>query len=105
MKMSYLGALDPTFFIDGMTGLLVSSELVGLPANIHVVWLMVSESSSSVVSELFALNLAISEILFCCSSFYMMLHFLLKMSMAVGVVVLQVAGPAERYFLCLGTFP
>ncbi|XP_013878056.1 somatostatin receptor type 5 [Austrofundulus limnaeus] len=93
--MSSLGAnltsaLDPTFFIDGMTGLLASNMLVGLPANIYVVWLILSGTSGPVVSELFALNLAISEILFCCLSFYVMLHFLLKMSMAVGVVVLQV---------------
>ncbi|XP_017260059.1 cysteinyl leukotriene receptor 2 [Kryptolebias marmoratus] len=80
---------DPSFFINGMTGLLASNVLVSLPANIYVIWLIVSESSGPVVSELFALNLAVSEILFCCSSFYIMVHFLLEMSRAVGVLLLQ----------------
>ncbi|MEQ2215573.1 hypothetical protein XENOCAPTIV_002864 [Xenoophorus captivus] len=70
-------------------GLLASNVLVGLPANIYVVWMITSQSSSPIISELFALNLAFAEILFGCSSFYVMVHFLLRMSEAVGILILQ----------------
>lgn len=82
---SMLG-FDPSFFLNGITALLASNVLLGLPANGYVAWMIASESS---VSELFALNLAVAEILFGCSSFYAMLHFLPRMSEAVGVLVLK----------------
>ncbi|XP_014876498.1 chemokine XC receptor 1-like [Poecilia latipinna] len=81
--------LDPSFFLNGITALLASNVLLGLPANGYVAWMIASESSGPAVSELFALNLAVAEILFACSSFYVMLHFLLRMSQEVGVLVLK----------------
>ncbi|XP_017158648.1 P2Y purinoceptor 8-like [Poecilia reticulata] len=81
--------LDSSFFLNGITALLASNVLLGLPANGYVAWMIASESSGPAASELFALNLAVAEILFACSSFYVMLHFLLRMSEAVGVLVLK----------------
>ncbi|XP_015258512.1 PREDICTED: G-protein coupled receptor 183-like [Cyprinodon variegatus] len=95
MEMDYLHpnytlTFDASFFFHGIVGVLASNVLIGLPANIYVVWMIASESSSPVVSELFALNLAIAEILFSCSSFYVMVHFLLEMPWLIGVLVMKV---------------
>ena len=86
---NYTSTFDYTFFLDGITTLLASNVLVGLPANVYVVWLIASEAGGSMVSELFALNLAIAEILCCCSSLYVTVHLLLKMPLSVGMLVLQ----------------
>lgn len=95
MEMDYLHpnytlTFDASFFFHGIVGVLASNVLIGLPANIYVVWMIASESSSPLVSELFALNLAIAEILFSCSSFYVMVHFLLEMPWLIGVLVMKV---------------
>jgi hypothetical protein len=42
-----------------------------LPTNIYVLWLILTEAGGTMASEFFALNLAVSEILFClCSIMY-----------------------------------
>lgn len=74
---------------DGVTALLAGNLLVGLPANVYVVWQMVCRSGGAVVSELFALNLAILEIIFCVVSLYMIIVFMLRMAVRVGTLVLQ----------------
>jgi hypothetical protein len=45
--------------------------ILGLPTNIYVLWLIVTEVEGRMASEFFTLNLAVSEILFClCSIMY-----------------------------------
>lgn len=102
---------NPSFFLNGVTVLLASIVLLGLPANGYVFWMIASASSGPVVSELFALNLAGAEILFGCSSFYVMLHFLLRMSEGVGVLVLKlflqlmlISRPLFQSCICLERF-
>lgn len=81
--------LDQLTFFDGVTALLACNLFVGLPANVYVVWQIVCGAGGAVVSELFALNLAILEIIFCVSSLYMILHFMLRKAVSVGTLVLQ----------------
>lgn len=80
---------DILFFYDGASALFACNFLVGLPANMYVVWLIAGGAGGPVASELFALNLSVSEILFCVFSLYMMLHFLLRMPVDVGMQMLQ----------------
>lgn len=100
---------DPTFFIDGIKAILAINVVVGLPANIYVLWLIVA--GRAVASEVFALNLAVSEIFFCCSSFYTLFHFSLQMSLVIGVLLLQfflqlmlISRPLFQTCICLERF-
>ncbi|KAG8009680.1 hypothetical protein GBF38_019035, partial [Nibea albiflora] len=86
---NYTFTLDSLYFYHGATGLFTCNFFMGLPINSYVVWLIASGSGGSAASELFALNLSVSEILFCISSLYMMLYFLLKMPMVAGIELLQ----------------
>lgn len=79
---------DVLTFYHGLTALLFYNLLVGLPANVYVVWLIVGGAGGAVALELFALKLSISEILFCILSLYVMLHLLLRMAMDIGILVL-----------------
>lgn len=79
---------DVLTFYHGATALFTCNLLVGLPANVYVVWLIVGGAGGAMAPELFALNLSISEILFCVLSLYVMLHFLLRMPMDIGILVL-----------------
>lgn len=95
-------------FYDGVTALLGCNLLVGLPANVYVVWQIVCGPGGVVVSELFALNLAILEIIFCISSVYVMLHFMLRKVVSVGILVLQcflqlmfISRPVFQSCICL----
>ncbi|XP_038566609.1 proteinase-activated receptor 3 [Micropterus salmoides] len=76
-------------FYHGVTALLACNLLVGLPANVYVVWHIAGGAGRTLASEIFAFSLAISEILFCIWSFYFMIHFLLGMPADVGTVVLE----------------
>lgn len=90
MKMNHTSSAGLLAFYEASAGLFMTNLLVGLPANVFVVQLMVRGRAGAVGSELFALNLAVSEIIFCLSSAYLVAHFLLRLAPQVGQLVLQV---------------
>ncbi|XP_071385596.1 G-protein coupled receptor 20-like [Centroberyx affinis] len=81
----------------GLSALSAFNFLVGLPANCYVVWLIASRAGGAMASELFAFNLAISEILFCLSSIYIILSFFLDLS--AEVVMMVIRGLSEFLFM------
>lgn len=78
---------DTFTIVHGVTTLFSLNIFVGLPANVYIVWLICGGGGGT--AELFSLNLALSEILFCFLSLYLLLHFLLNVSMDIGMHMLQ----------------
>ncbi|XP_041670598.1 uncharacterized protein LOC121527638 [Cheilinus undulatus] len=72
---------------NGLTGLFSCNILIGLPANIYVVWQIARGGKGAVTSEVFALNLAVAELSFCALSLYTLLHFLLRVGGYLGYVL------------------
>lgn len=73
---------DTFTFVYGVATLFSLNIFVGLPANVYVVSLICGGGRGT--PKLFAFNLALSEILFCFLSLYLLLHFLLNVSMGSG---------------------
>ncbi|XP_067341729.1 chemokine XC receptor 1-like [Channa argus] len=97
-----------TYFYNGITGLLACNVFVSLHANVYIVWQRVYGAGGAVVSELFALNLAVSEIIFCLSSLYVMIQIVLKKTMSTAMLVLQcfiqlmfISRPVFQSCICL----
>ncbi|XP_044195189.1 lysophosphatidic acid receptor 6-like isoform X2 [Thunnus albacares] len=88
-EANHTSTSDFLTFYNGLGTLFGVNLVVGFPANVYMVRLLVSGAGRIVASELFALNLAISEILFGVSSAYLMLHFLLRMAPYTGMLLLQ----------------
>ena len=62
--------------------LLVSSYVInlilGLPTNVYVLWLIISGAGGTMASELSALNLAMTKILFCLFNVFAIVYLYLK---------------------------
>ncbi|XP_029385432.1 proteinase-activated receptor 3-like [Echeneis naucrates] len=76
-------------FYGGLTGLVTCNLLLNFPANVYVLWLIVNGVRGAVASEFFSLNLAVLEIIFCVSSLFIMLNFLLRLEVEAILSLLQ----------------
>ncbi|KAJ8011174.1 hypothetical protein DPEC_G00055430 [Dallia pectoralis] len=59
------------------TAALTGEILLGLPINVYVLWMIVNSAGATVATEIFALNLSVSEIIFCLSAALKMLSIYL----------------------------
>lgn len=54
------------------------NNIMGIPLNGYVMWLILARARDTMASDFFSLNLAISELLFCLSSIFYLVYVLLK---------------------------
>lgn len=76
--------------------------ILALPTNGYIVWLIATGAPDKMASEFFALNLALSEILFCLGSVLIIIHFLQSADLgtiAKSVFALNEVG--RPLFMCL----
>lgn len=76
-------------FDNSLSALYIINLVLSLPANSYVMWVIASGEGGAVVSELFALNLAISEILLCLFSIYIIVKYFVTLPTKISLKVLR----------------
>ena len=66
------GYLEPVYTLK--TACYAVNLILSLPTNVYVLWLILTGAGGTVASEFFALNLAVSEILYCLSSVFIFVY-------------------------------